>query len=97
MDTYVRMYMYMHMVTYVNITGGGVDYVSGPFRVTIPPGETTATFDVAITNDNTYEEDENFRLSIVRSSTPDGVRVGNPRRATVVIEDDSDCKCKLHT
>ena len=90
-------YMYMHMVnigyTYVNITGGGVDYISGPFRVTIPAGQTTATFDVPITNDNTYEENESFKLSIVQSSTPDGVRVGNPRRATVVIEDD-DCKCK---
>ena len=85
----------MHTGTYYgNITGGGVDYVSGPFSVTIPAGQINVSFDVPITDDNIYEENESFRLAIVQSSTLDCVQVGRPRRATVVIGDDSDCKCK---
>ena len=36
-------------------TGGGDDYVSGPYSVTIPAGQTNASVDVPITDDNIYE------------------------------------------
>ena len=76
------------------ITTGGVDYVSGPFSVTIPAGQANISFDVPITDDNIYEQNEKFKLAIDRSSTPDGVRIGNPRKVTVVIGDNDNCKCK---
>ena len=74
-------------------TGGGDDYVSGPYNVTIPAGQTNASVDVPITDDNIYEQNEKFKLFIDRTSTLNGVFIGSPRKATVIIADDSDCKC----
>ena len=78
---------------YAITTGGGDDYVSGPFNVTIPAGQTNASIDVPITDDNIYEQKEKFKLVIDQSSTLNGVLIGNPRKVTVVIADDSDCEC----
>ena len=68
-----------------------MDYTSGPYTVTIPAGQTTATFNVAITDDMILEEDENFMLTFDPSSLPDGITRGTPGEATVTIVDD-DCK-----
>ena len=62
--------------------------------MTIPAGQTTSSFDVAINDDDVFEGNERFQLTIDQSSTPDGVSVTNPHTATVVIADDSDCKYK---
>ena len=48
----------------------------------------------AINDDDVFEGNERFQLTIDQSSTPDGVSVTNPHTATVVIADDSDCKYK---
>ena len=74
-------------------TGGGDDYVSGPFVVTIPAGQTNTSIDVSITDDDIYEQKEKFKLVIDPSSTVDGVLIGSPRKVTVVITDDNDCEC----
>ena len=68
-----------------------MDYTSGPYTVTIPAGQTTATFDVTINNDNILEGDEDYVLTISLSSPPTGVTVGTPDQATVTIKND-DCK-----
>ena len=68
-----------------------MDYIFGPYTVTIPAGQTTATFDVSITADNIYEHNENFMLIINSSSLSNGVMLGDPDQATVTIVDD-DCK-----
>ena len=47
-------------------------------------------FDILINDDNIFEENENFTLTI-NSSLPTGVMVGNPGQATVTIVD-NDCK-----
>ena len=65
-----------------------MDYSSGPYFVTIPAGETSATFNVTIINDNILENDEDFDLIIVPGSLPNGVTRGNPGRATVTITND---------
>ena len=52
---------------------------------------TNVTFDIAINNDDVYEGNENFMLTINLSTLPTGVTVGNPDQATVTIVDD-DCK-----
>ena len=65
-----------------------MDYTSGPYTVTIPAGQTNATFDIPINNDDILEDIENFTLTINSSSLPTGVTPGDPDVATVTITDD---------
>ena len=65
-----------------------MDYTSGPYTVTFPAGQTTATFDVPIIDDSILEGSEDFILTIDETSLPDGVTRGNPGEATVTIVDD---------
>ena len=71
-----------------HVAGGGVDYTSGPYAVTIPAGMTSVTFNVSITDDNILEVNENFVLTIDPSSLPTCVTHGNLGHATVTILDD---------
>ena len=64
-----------------------MDYSSGPCNIIFPAGDTTAKFDVLITDDNILEEIENFTLTINSSSLPTNVTVGDPNEATVTIVD----------
>ena len=75
----------------VCITGGGVDYDSGPFDIRFPAGETLAIFNVSINDDDIVEGNENFNISIDPFLLPNGVSVGDPSQTTVIIVDD-DCK-----
>ena len=70
-----------------NVTGGGVDYDSGPYTVTIPAGDIRMSFNVPINDDNILEDDEDFTLTIMRGTLPDGITRGNPGSATVNILD----------
>ena len=65
-----------------------MDYISGPYSVTFPAGVTNVPFNISINDDNIFEENENFTLTI-NSSLPTGVMVGNPGqvRATVMDND----------
>ena len=65
-----------------------MDYTSGPYTVTFAAGQTTATFDVPINDDNIYEGNEDFILNIDGASLPTGVTAGSPDEATVTIVDD---------
>jgi len=67
-----------------NVTGGGVDYDSGPYTVTFPAGETSATFKIPINDDNVLENTEYFSLSIIFQSLPTSVNA-IPSQATVII------------
>ena len=71
-----------------HLTGGGVDYSSGPYVVTFPAGVTRVSFAVVVTNDNILEGDEKFNLVIDPSPLPISVTVSNPTQATVTIYDD---------
>ena len=73
--------------TTLHIAGGGVDYTSGPYIVTFPPGVTITSFDVPINDDNILEIDENFILTINSSSLPDNVINGNSHQVTLTVED----------
>ena len=64
-----------------------MDYTSGPYTVTIPAGQTTATFTVPINDDDILEGNENFMLTVSSSSLPDCVTHGTPSEATVIIMD----------
>ena len=69
------------------MTGGGVDYESGPYRVTILAGQLSVQFDIAIKDDNILEGNENFDLTINATSLPDCVVVTGPNQATITILD----------
>ena len=66
-----------------------MDYGSGPYVITIPAGMAMVPFNISITDDNIYEGDENFMITIDPSTLPDDVSVGNPGEATVTIPDDN--------
>ena len=68
-----------------------MDYTSGPYTVIFPAGQTTATFDVPINDDNIYEINEDFMLTIDEASLPTNVTRDSPGEATVTIVD-NDCK-----
>ena len=70
-----------------NVTGGGVDYYSGPYNVIIPAGVTSVPFGVPITDDNILEDDETFTLTIIRALLPDRVTRGSIGLATVFLVD----------
>ena len=71
-------------MSYCNVTGGGVDYNSGPYTVIFPNGSTNASFNIIINDDNVLEESEVFVISI--ESVTYGT-VGTPRNARVNIID----------
>ena len=64
-----------------------MDYRSGPYEVTFAAGTTEASFNVSLTDDNIFESNENFMITIDPSSLPSDVTVGDPRRVTVIIMD----------
>ena len=65
-----------------------MDYDSGPYTITFPAGQTTATFDVPINDDNIFEINENFILTINPSLLSTlTIAVGNFGQTTVTIMD----------
>ena len=67
-----------------------MDYTPGPYSVTFPTGITSVPLNIPINDDNIFENNEIFFLTI-NSSLPTGVMSGNPDQATVIIVD-NDCK-----
>ena len=55
--------------------------------MTIPAGQISVPFYVPINDDNVFEENEEFLLTIDQSSSLDGVIVGNPNVTVVNISD----------
>jgi len=71
----------------IYITGGGVDYNSGPYSVTFLANQTSFSFNIPINNDQILEEDEDFTLTIDPSSLPSRCTVSVPSNTTVIIMD----------
>jgi len=69
------------------LTGGGVDYDSGPYNVTFPAGKTSVLLNVSINDDNILEEEEFFDLTIDSDSLPNRVTVDSQYESTVTIVD----------
>ena len=63
-----------------------MDYTSGPYSVTFPAGVISVPFSISINDDNIFEDNENFTLTI-NSSLPTGVMDGNPGQVTMSIVD----------
>ena len=65
-----------------------MNYGSGPYTVTFPPGEISIPFEILISTGNVSEGNRNFVLKIDPSSQPKSVIIGDPGQAIVVIKDD---------
>ena len=76
------------VLTLYLLTGGGVDYNSGPYNVTFPAGVTSMSLNVTIINDNMLETTETFNLTIVGGSLPTNVTLGITDQTTVTIVND---------
>ena len=68
-----KCFMFNFLLLSTHVTGGGVDYNSGPYTVTFTAGQTTALLNIPINDDNIFEDDETFRLTIDPSSLPSRV------------------------
>ena len=56
-----------------HVITGGADYESGPFSVTIRAGQIIASFSIPIIDDNIFEANKSFNLTIDQSSLSCGV------------------------
>ena len=68
-----------------------MDYASGPYTVTFPAGERNISLNISINDDNIFEHNEKFTLTINVSSLPSDVYIGN-RNETIVTIVDNDGK-----
>ena len=73
-----------------------MDYISGPYTVTFTAGIIHASFNVSLIDDNVFERNENFVLTIHPSSLPSNVTVGDPDQVTVTIVDNDGKKLDVH-
>ena len=76
------------MNSYYTCNAGSADFVTGPYTAIFTAGNTEASFSIFIIGDTVLERNEQFQLSIIPSSLPDRVYVGNLSRATVTIRND---------
>ena len=65
-----------------NIEG---DYASGPYDITFRAGNMSVQFNVPLVDDNVYEANEDFTLTIL---PPESILVGNHNQTLVTIVDD---------
>lgn len=72
---------------------GNVDYESRPFTLQFNTFLTHFRFGVLIIDDNTFEGNENFNISIDSSELPNNVIVGQPSEVVIEISDDDDGRC----
>ena len=62
-------------------------YGSGLYTVIIPAGERNASLNISINDDNIFEHDESFVLTINVSSLPNDVYIGDHNETIVTIMD----------
>ena len=55
--------------------------------MTIPAGQISIPFDVPINDDNVFEENEEFLLTVNQSTSLNGVIIGSPNVTVVIIQD----------
>jgi len=76
------------LIYYAYIITGGEDYESGPFDVMIAPGITSVSLNISIFDNNIFEANETFNLTINQSTLPDRVYLQPGCMLTVTIVDD---------
>ena len=74
----------------INIVTGNMDYQRGPFSLTFTASVNSIPVIVRLIDDNIFEGNENFTLTIDPSSLPNNVMVTQPSEVVVGISDDND-------
>ena len=74
----------------ISIVTGNVDYQRRPFSLTFIASVNSIPVVVGLINDNMFEGNENFTLTIDSSKLPNNVMVVQPSEVVVVISDDND-------
>jgi len=74
----------------LNIYTLEADFVDISTTITISPGDTSADASIPIIDDKLVEKDEVF--NIILQPQGNGVIIGNPGLAEIVIVSDDDCK-----
>ena len=74
-----------------NVTGGGVDYDSGPYTVTFPVGQTRVALNIPINDDAIVEDNEKFTL-FMNKPLPNRVTVRRRDIKASFTIIDNDCK-----
>ena len=77
--------LWCFVLNYWHVTGGDIDYGSGPYTVMFPATVTKASFNILISNDDIVEQNETFSLII---TPPSGIIAVDPTTAVVTIVDD---------
>ena len=84
------MYKYVHNHVRIFTLVENGDYEGGPFRVTIPKGESSKTFNISIMNDMLEENDETFTVTLTSIGLPEGISHKNETATITILNDD--CK-----
>ena len=77
----------------INIVTGNMDYQLRPFSLTFTASVNAIPVIVVFIDDNVFEGNENFTLTIDPSSLPNNVMVTQPSEVVVVISDNNDGRC----
>jgi len=75
------------LIVFIYIAGGGIDYYSGPYKVTFLAGITSVSFNISINDDIVLEDNEEFELIIDSGSLPNSITTGIPNISVVTITD----------
>ena len=78
-----QQFIFMYYFMYV-----GDDYESGPFNITIPAGESLVPFNISIIDDDVFEGNESFCITVDRSSLPSRIIVSAVCLSIATIVDD---------
>ena len=78
-------YLYCMLVFLVNFSAGPSDYEPGPFTVNFPPNVDSACTNIPIVDDEIFEGDQYFCVSIV---VPPNLSLTPGRKANITIVDD---------
>ena len=79
----------------INIVTGNVDYQRRPLSLKFSPSVNSVPFIVKLIDDDIFEGNENFTLTIDSSKLPGNVMVAQPSEVVIVITDDNDGKYSL--
>ena len=81
--------MKCYICSFSHVATKGDDYEPGPFIVTIPAGETSASFNIPIVDDDLIEEIESFNVTIDLSSLSERLLLlSNCTLIVTIINDD---------
>ena len=70
-----------------NFAGIDADYTSGPYNVTFTHGETSIPFSIPLIDDDIFEGDENFTLTVVPS---DSISISNGTAIVTIVDNEGE-------